>query len=137
MSAYVLDASYALAWCFEDRATPATDESLRRLQREEDTVIVPVIWRVEVPNALGKAVTRGKISIATALGMWAGLEKRPIRDVPGGDVPELIRLATGHGIFVYDANYLRAAIVSDLPLATNDNQLASVASKVGVALMRP
>ena len=53
MSAFILDASYALAWCFPDRATASTDATLKRWEGRGDNATVPWVWQVEVGNALG------------------------------------------------------------------------------------
>ena len=37
MSVFVLDASYALTWCFPDRATPNTDATLKRMEALTDS----------------------------------------------------------------------------------------------------
>ena len=79
MSLFVLDASYALTWCFADRATPNTDAALRRLESHADTATVPWVWQVEVANALGKAVSRAKIPLPRALEIWDELLVLPIR----------------------------------------------------------
>jgi predicted nucleic acid-binding protein len=62
VTAFVLDASIALAWCFADEATPATDALLDRLADEE--AIAPALWRIEVANALAMAERRGRLSVA-------------------------------------------------------------------------
>ena len=62
MTAFVLDASIALAWCFADEATPATDALLERLADED--AAAPALWRLEVANALAMAERRGRLSIA-------------------------------------------------------------------------
>jgi hypothetical protein len=56
VSAFILDASYTLMWCFPDRATPGTDEALLRMEAHIDNAVVPWVWQVEVGSALGKAV---------------------------------------------------------------------------------
>jgi hypothetical protein len=43
MAVFVVDASVALAWCFEDEATNWTEEFLERL-RQGDRIIVPAHW---------------------------------------------------------------------------------------------
>jgi hypothetical protein len=43
MVVFVVDASVALAWCFEDEATNWTEEFLERL-RQGDRIIVPAHW---------------------------------------------------------------------------------------------
>jgi len=68
--AFILDASYTLAYCFSDRATANTDATLERLEMREDNAIVPWVWQLEVGNVLGKAVTRVKVPLARALDIW-------------------------------------------------------------------
>jgi predicted nucleic acid-binding protein len=62
VSVFVPDASYTLAWCFPDRATPNTDAALKRLEAAADSAVVPPIWQLEVANAHGKAVVRRKLT---------------------------------------------------------------------------
>jgi len=47
MAVFVVDASVALAWCFEDQATTWSEEFLERL-RQGDRIIVPAHWVAEV-----------------------------------------------------------------------------------------
>jgi len=51
MAVFVMDASVALAWCFEDEATNWTEAFLER-SRQGDRIIVPAHWPTEVANAL-------------------------------------------------------------------------------------
>jgi predicted nucleic acid-binding protein len=64
---FVLDASFALHWCFEDETTSATESVLTALENQHATAWVPGIWALEMLNALGKAVTRGRIERHKAL----------------------------------------------------------------------
>ncbi len=80
MILFVLDASYALTWCFADRATSNTDATLTRLEAAVDSAIVPPIWKIEVANALGKAVVRRKLIADRALEIWRELSLLPIRE---------------------------------------------------------
>jgi predicted nucleic acid-binding protein len=137
VSAFVLDASYTLTWCFPDRATASTDAALRRLEARTDDAIVPWIWQVEVGNALGKAVTRNKVSLVRATDIWDELQLLPIRHIAIVDIPQLLRLAVHHNLSVYDACYLQAALASRLPLATNDKKLKEAAEANGLVTMTP
>jgi len=49
----VIDASVALAWCFRDERTEATERLRERVQT--DTAVVPVLWHLEVANVLALA----------------------------------------------------------------------------------
>jgi predicted nucleic acid-binding protein len=137
VSAFVLDASYTLTWCFTDRTTANTDAVLRRLEARADNAIVPWVWQVEVANALGKAVTRNKVPLPRAIDIWAELLLLPIRHTGVGDIPQLLRLAVQHNLSVYDACYLRAALDASLPLATNDKKLKEAAEANRLVTMTP
>ncbi|HXJ96552.1 MAG TPA: type II toxin-antitoxin system VapC family toxin [Terriglobia bacterium] len=137
MSAFILDASYTLTWCFSDRATANTDATLRRLEAREDHAMVPWVWQLEVGNGLGKAVTRAKLPLPRALEIWAELMLLPIRHLAIGDIPQLIRLAVKHNLSVYDACCLQAALASQLPLATNDKKLKDAAGENHLVTMTP
>ena len=138
MSVFILDASYALTWCFTDRCTPATDETLKRLESAVDRAMVPSIWKIEVANALGKAVTRRKVRLERAKEIWEDLAQLPISETSTAyDVPTLMELAVQHNISVYDACYLQDARAQSLPLATNDHDLKEAAASQGVAVMSP
>jgi predicted nucleic acid-binding protein len=56
---FVVDASVALAWCFDDQASGTADEVLGRLEHEE--AIAPAIWPLEVANGLRTAERRGRL----------------------------------------------------------------------------
>jgi predicted nucleic acid-binding protein len=138
VSVFVLDASYALTWCFLDRATPDTDATLRRLETALDSAIVPVIWQIEVANALGKGVVRRKLSVTRAQEIWEELALLPIRQSASPlDIPVLLDLAVHHNISVYDACYLQEARRERLSLTTNDRDLSQAAESYGVAVMTP
>jgi predicted nucleic acid-binding protein len=51
MAIFVVDASAALAWCFEDEASSWTDTLLERLGNG-DRIIVPAHWPTEISNGL-------------------------------------------------------------------------------------
>jgi predicted nucleic acid-binding protein len=137
VSAFVLDASYTLTWCFPDRATANTDATLRRLEAREDGAVVPWIWRLEVGNALGKAVTRARLPLSRALDIYAELLLLPIRHAAIGEIPPLLTLAVQHNLSLYDACYLQTALVTRLPLATNDRKLQEAAEVNHLVTMTP
>ena len=100
--------------------------------------MVPPIWKIEVANALGKAVTRRKVSLERAKEIWEELAQLPISETSTAyDVPTLMELAVQHNISVYDACYLQDARAQSLPLATNDHDLKEAAASQGVAVMSP
>ena len=56
---FVVDASIALAWCFEDESTSSSDDVLHRLLLEGG--IAPAHWPLEIANALRFAASSGRV----------------------------------------------------------------------------
>lgn len=46
----VIDASVAMAWCFDDEATDETEAVLDQLRQDE--AAVPAVWQLEVANVV-------------------------------------------------------------------------------------
>jgi predicted nucleic acid-binding protein len=114
---FVLDASFALCWCFEDEATPQTESTLTSLENEEATAWVPAIWRYEMLNGLGKGVTRGRLTRDKALLFWQEVQALPVRVADVAVNENLLELALKHNLAVYDACYLSLTHTRRLPLA--------------------
>lgn len=133
MSGLVLDASIALAWCFEDEADAYADAVLDSLRRRKP--VAPGLWALEVANALLASQRRGRIQAPERLARLAfladldvGLEHAPTPAVFG----EISRLADAHDLSVYDAAYLELALRRGQPLATHDQRLRAAALARGV-----
>ena len=136
MTAFVLDASIALAWCFADEATPATDALLDRLADEE--AVAPALWRLEVANALTIAERRGRLSVAGLTRSVNLLQRLAVAiDAEGPDraFRELLDLARSERLTVYDAAYLDLALRLGLPLASKDARMRKAAAGLGLALL--
>ena len=129
----VLDASVALAWCFDDESSDVADRVL-------DTVmtaggVVPASWPLEIANALRTAERRGRLTVADHARLRELLVALPISvepvDLVGalGDVSEIARTAD---LSVYDAAYLALAARRELPLATTDARLVRACAAIGV-----
>ena len=111
MAVFVVDASVALAWCFEDEATNWTEEFLDRL-RQGDRIIVPAHWATEVANALLMGVRRKRIKPEQPQLLWDELGRLPIDTEPALTTArgkEVLALGEKHGLTVYDAAYLELA----------------------------
>ncbi len=137
MKEFVLDASFALRWCFEDEATPQTEALLTALQDQVVMAWAPSIWRYEMLNGLGKGVVRNRLSRNKASLLWQEIQALPIRvvEVPGND--SLLDLAITHNLAVYDASYLSLAQLRAIPLATVDGKLQAVTENNGIQVIRP
>jgi predicted nucleic acid-binding protein len=133
MAVFVVDASVALAWCFEDEATNWTEEFLERL-RQGNRIIVPA----EVANALLMGVRRKRIKPEQPQLLWEGLGRLPIDTEPALTTArgkEVLALGEKHGLTVYDAAYLELARRYQLPLGTLDGDLRKAAQAEGVSLL--
>ena len=133
---FVVDASVALAWHFEDEASEYADRVLERLR--EDRAAAPSIWSLEVANALLVAERRGRLSPAKVSRAVELLLELPIsiHDVAAESVlGPVLDLARAHGLSAYDAVYLELAMREGLPLATQDEALRAATQRVGVPLL--
>ncbi|UIP59386.1 type II toxin-antitoxin system VapC family toxin [Agromyces marinus] len=131
--AFVLDASVALSWCFEDEARPESDALLHRVGGSG--AIVPVIWEFEVANVLAVAERRGRLSEAEVTRRAALLRSLPIHIVRDLDTGSLLQTARAHALSAYDAAYLVVAEREGVPLATRDATLEAAARAAGVVTL--
>ena len=133
MSAFVLDCSVAVAWLFDDEATPESDALLDRLK--DDGAFVPALWRLELGNVLARAERRKRISAAQIVAFLALLDRLPIATDPETEsraFREILALARAERLSTYDAAYLELAMRRGLLLATRDSALVHAARRVGV-----
>lgn len=132
----VLDSSVALAWCFPDEMSPATDAVLLRLGAE--SAIVPQIWALEITNVLVIAERRGRILLAKSEEFIAMIRRLLItidQESSEHAFEHLLPLCRMHGLTSYDAAYLELAIRTGLPLATIDRSLRTAANTLGLPLL--
>ena len=133
---FVLDASVALAWCFEDEASAYADHVQDMLV--VDTAVVPSIWALEVANALRVGERRRRLGGADVLHFVEMVCALPIIvDVPSitRDLGAVLGLSRTHDASSYDAAYLELAAREGLPLATRDSRLQKIARRVGLRLV--
>jgi predicted nucleic acid-binding protein len=131
---FVIDTSVAMAWCFEDEASDATEAVLDRLR--DDQAVVPAIWPLEVANVLLVAERRGRVSEAQASRFLELLAQLPIEveDSPT-DIAAIVAIGRRHTLSSYDASYLVLAERLGACLATLDQALTRAARKAGVQLL--
>lgn len=135
MTTFVLDASIALSWCFPDETNEYAKGVFERLSVEQATV--PAIWPFEVTNGLVVGIRRGRIGemqardaadLMLALGVQVdGFAHRAFRAVRD--------LAIAHGLSVYDASYIELAHRRELPMASADQKLRTVAQALAISLI--
>jgi predicted nucleic acid-binding protein len=133
----VVDASVAVAWCFEDESSGVADKVLDRLAAGAEA-FAPAIWPFEVANALLTAERRKRIKVAQTAALLQRVARLPVSIEPldaGSVLNQMFSLAREHALTVYDAAYLELALRKGLPLATLDNQLHRSAVGLGLALV--
>lgn len=136
MTAFVLDVSMTMAWCFKDEASDDTWELLDRLT--VDTAIVPGIWSAEVANVLLVAERRRRIDRAEARAFIARLMALPIvveETSPSRMLGEVLSIGRETRLAAYDALYLDLAIRHSMPVATTDLSLRTAARKMRVPVL--
>jgi len=129
----VLDASIALAWCFEDERHAGALALLDTIA--ESRASVPWHWWLEVGNGLISARRRRRLRREPREILLA-LSALPLRvdaqAVMHGSTHSVLALAEAHGLTTYDAAYLELSLRSRLPLATLDQDLAHAARAAGI-----
>ena len=137
MTAFVLDASIAVGWCFADEATPVADALLDRLAEDEEAA-APSLWPIEVANALAIAERRGRLDVAglrRSLTLLKQLEIAIDTEAADRAFGDLLDLARSERLTVYDAAYLELALRLGVPLASKDAHLRQAATRLGVPLL--
>ena len=136
MSDFVLDASLTLQWFLEDEAD--REYALAVLSGlAEKRALVPSLWFYEVGNGLLMALRRNRISLDQMQGFLKRLKDLPIdaaQQTPS-DILDLPAIAHAHGLTNYDAAYFVLSMRSNLPLATNDARLRSIAASTRVRIL--
>jgi len=138
LSRFIVDASVALCWYFEDQKTAYTEAVFDCLARG-DEALVPALWPLEVVNSLVVAVRQKTISAAQLETFVRDLKDLPVEvDTQGIErvYSSIVRLSQQHQLSSYDAAYLDLAVVEGLPLATLDKNMRAAAKRAGVELLK-
>lgn len=143
MTRFVLDASVALSWCFPDEAGGYADKVLEWLAvshepSEPVVAMVPVMWSLEVGNALLVGERRGRLKEAQSMRVIGYLQALNIIIDDAGQERTFgitLSLAREHNLSTYDAAYLELAMRLAVPLATQDKKLLVAAQNSGVVLL--
>ncbi len=99
---FVIDASVATSWCFEDEQASAAESAMERLRTDEEA-IAPALWWVEIRNILIVSERRRRIEPDDADTFLDDLGRLPIRVQWESGSGRVMALARKHGLTAYDA----------------------------------
>jgi predicted nucleic acid-binding protein len=132
----VFDCSVTLAWFLKDERTAFTDSAFDLLETAE--CWVPLLWRLEFPNALLIAERRKRLGREQRIEILDNAAQLFLRtDAALPDLRALSALAERRSLTVYDAAYLELAVRLGYDLITLDRDLADAAGAEGVAVHYP
>lgn len=135
---FVLDASVALTWCFEDEDDGYAEGVLKELRRRD--AVVASHWGLEVCNGLLTAEGKGRITAPEVARVVRIVMALPIAVDPverSRALTTTFRLSRIRGLSSYDGAYLELAVRLGLPLATLDGELRTAAEAEGVERFEP
>jgi predicted nucleic acid-binding protein len=134
---FILDGSLTMAWCFEDEASPETDE-IQDWLTTGTRAYVPTLWHLEVANVLWACERGQRIKEADStqfLAVLAALNIVTDDQTERHASQSTLSLARRHALSVYDAAYLELAMRLGLPLGSKDDPLRKVAQAVGIRVL--
>ena len=129
----VLDCSAVIAWLFPDEGDPFGISLIDIIPGIR--AHVPVIWRLEVLNALLMAERRGRLLQSDTIELLTLLDSvQTVLDSQDlqARTDQIISLGRAHNLSAYDAAYLELAMRLGVPIATLDDSLLQAAATVGV-----
>ena len=135
--AFIVDASVGFAWVYPSQASADTDKLLEQIE-EGAEVVVPSLWFLEVANGLLAAQRRKLLKSAErkkALEKLSNLMFIADEEAARTAFRKTSELAEKHGLSVYGAAYLEAALRRKLPIGSRDEALRKAAKKLGVKVL--
>lgn len=130
---FVLDASIAACWAFDDEDHPAAAAALDRIRTDE--AVAPSLWWFEVRNTLIVSERRGRLTEANTTAFLRELSRFGVIIDRTPQEAAILALARQHRLTVYDASYLELAQRETLPLATLDKELRKAAATLDITLI--
>ncbi len=130
---FVLDASIAACWAFDDEDHPVAALALERIRADE--AVAPSLWWFEVRNTLIVNERRGRLSEADTAIFLRELSRFGVMIDHTPQETAILTFARQRRLTVYDASYLELAQREAISLATLDNDLRKAAAALGIALI--
>ena len=132
---YILDSSMAIEWVVPSADADEVHTAVAAFERlSEGRAIVPHLWRFEILNVITRMYRRGDITKAELPRLLTDVFSLVDGFADEGWPKDIVELAAVHELSGYDASYLSAAMLAELPLATLDASLRRAAMEAGVAL---
>ncbi|HEX7389447.1 MAG TPA: type II toxin-antitoxin system VapC family toxin [Acidiphilium sp.] len=131
--AFVLDASIAACWAFDDEDHPVAALALERIRTDE--AVAPSLWWFEIRNTLITGGRRGRLTETDTTTFLRELSRFGIIIDHTPREAAILALARQHRLTVYDASYLELAQREALPLATLDTDLRKAAAALDITLL--
>ena len=117
---YVVDASVAAKWYFQEEHSERADLLLER----DGELLAPGLLVVEIAILVWKRARRGEITEAVADRIMAALRQVPLEiRLTAELVTAALPLALHSGLTLHDAFYTALAVKSGCPLVTADRKL--------------
>jgi predicted nucleic acid-binding protein len=131
---FVIDASIAASWCFDDEDDPVANKAFQLLEARAEAIAPALFW-FEIRNVALVGLRRNRISPDHLVDVLARIDRAAIELVPMPGSSAVFDLARRHNLTFYDAAYLELALRDNIALATLDQALARAAASEGVALI--
>ena len=120
MSVYVVDASVAAKWFFDEPLA----EDARRVLRRGNRLYAPDFFLLEMDNILCKRIRRGELTLRDAEDARVMLRELPIERPPFGSVQNrAFEIANQTQRSLYDCLYLALSVLLDGRMVTADRKL--------------
>lgn len=120
---YVVDASVAAKWYFQEEHSERADALFER----DSELLAPGLLVVEIATLVWKRARRGEITEVVADRIVAALRQVPLEiRLTSGLVTAALPLAMHGGLTLHDAFYTALAVKSGCPLVTADRKLYDV-----------
>ncbi len=134
MISFIVDASVAAVWVFDDESHPIADIALAEI-RGNSAGVVTSHWHLEVRNALLMGERRGRIAPGELGDRLSFLNGLPVQTDTDANLDAVFHMARLYNLSMYDSMYLELAARRQLPLATLDRRLAQAALDASVETM--
>ena len=130
---FVVDASVVASWAFPDEDSDVARKAFERVRADE--AWAPALWWFELRNTLLVGERRRRISEADVGAFLRQVSRLSIFMNHEPVEADVMRLARGHRLTVYDAAYLELAMRMGSPVATLDRPLLAACEAEGLALI--